>query len=88
MSKTIWKYPLDFPECTIAIPKGGRIVYVDLQGGEPMLWIEVIPGVKLDLRRFIVYGTGHLIPNHHKHVGSYQMPPFVWHIHEIIEVEE
>ena len=88
MSKMIWKYPFNYPKCRIAIPKDGKVVYVDVQRGQPQLWVEVVPRKELVPRIFIAYGTGNLIPNHHKYVGSYQIPPSVWHIHEVIEVDE
>ena len=84
--KTIWKYFFEFPQSTIAMPKGAKIVHVDVQRGEPQMWVLVESTAEKELRTFVVHGTGHPIPEYHKYVGTYQEAPFVWHIFE--EVRE
>lgn len=85
--KTIWKYPIKLSDTptTIAIPHGGKVVMVAMQGAQPTLWVEVEPSNEAEARCFAVHGTGHPISESRVHVGSFQSPPFVWHVVECTE---
>lgn len=85
----IWKYPLRGNRVgVIQMPIGAVVRYFDVQNGEPTMWVEVDPNALSEPRRFDVYGTGHslaapagLTP---RYVGSWQVPPFVWHLYELV----
>jgi len=82
--RTIWKFPLlivdDFIH--LEMPVGSRVLHVDMQGDTPCIWAELDSDAPKEVREFLVFGTGHPIPVSLNHVGSFQMPPFVWHIYE------
>ena len=82
--KTIWKYPLDLldGQQVLKMPKGAKILSIDIQGGLPTLWAEVDPEANPEARYFQVHGTGHPISNGSAFVGSAVGVPFVWHIYE------
>jgi hypothetical protein len=72
------------PEVAISMPTLAHIVLVELQhhNGEFCIWAEVDTEHPLEVRNFSVIGTGQAIPPNHVHVGSWQAPPFVWHLFE------
>jgi len=80
--KTIWKFPIPFPAGTLSMPAKARIVSVQMQGEIPTLWAEVNTDAPIEKREFVIYGTGHHQDGGH-YVGTFQSPPFVWHLYEI-----
>lgn len=83
MSRVIWKYPVPFPAGAILMPIGSRLLALQLQDETPMLWVEVdAKQPEEELRRFRVIGTGHTFDPFGTYVGTYQQPPFVWHVYE------
>lgn len=79
--KQIHKYRLPMPNQSITLEiQSHKIVYVDMQHGEPMVWLEfnsqLAPG-KITIR---CVGTGWDIPDHCKHIGTIiDAAGFVWH---------
>jgi len=73
--KTIWKYRLPGgPKVTIGMPRGAVVLTVQVQDGEPMLWVKVDPKGKPVKRFFRVFGTGHTISDDKlEYVGTFQM---------------
>lgn len=72
--KTIWKYPLEVTdEQTIMVPKGGRLLTVQVQNGVPCLWALVDPVALKEPRTLYTYGTGHPVGVATAHLGSYQL---------------
>ncbi len=86
----IWKYPLLVPLSVLTIPRGGKVVALQAQRGQPCLWVEVDPEATKELRGFRIYGTGREIPDEGvEYVGTYQDRAFVWHVYEeLVEVKE
>ena len=83
--QTIWKYPLPFPaeDAIILMHQGARILALQLQNDIPTLWVELDPALPLITRHFRFYGTGHeLSERRSAYVGTFQQPPFVWHVYE------
>lgn len=76
-----YAFPLE-DEFDLALPDGASIVLVDAQYRQPMIWALVEPIAALTVRRFRVAGTGRPLESGLIHVGSFQMPPFVWHLFE------
>lgn len=58
--KSIWKYPVVPGRFTHAIPEGGKILHLAVQGdaGEPQMWVLVDKSADTESRTFRVYGTG------------------------------
>lgn len=79
--KQVLKYPLTLGCNDLSIPPDAKIVLVGNQHGNLTMWVEVQPGPFIT-RRFMVYGTGHIIPFEEVHIGSAIMDSFVWHVFE------
>ena len=87
---TIWKYELEITDRqTILMPGGAKILAVGDQDGTLCLWAECDPG-NLGLDRVIaIVGTGHPMPGMGRpvHIGTVLMPPFVWHVFEVVNAD-
>lgn len=61
--KRVYKYPLDIQdEVVVIMPKGARVLSIQVQNGRPCLWAAVDPReMTLEERRFRIAGTGHPI---------------------------
>lgn len=86
MAETVWKYPIPHASgIELLIPIGAEILHVGSQGAEGQMWVRVNPENPKVLRTFALVGTGHDLPDHTKaYVGSFQTPPYVWHLFEIV----
>lgn len=84
-ARTIWKFPLDLvarPEP--AMPRGARVLTVQLQNGIPTVWAAVDPTAPVEPRPLVVVGTGNLLPNDAgPYIGTWQADPFVFHVFEV-----
>lgn len=90
MGRSVWKFPLiadhaQRGEIKIEMPLASKVIALQVQEGVPMLWAEVILEIpqKLETRTFAVHGTGHSIPWDRDYVGTWQEPPYVWHLYEV-----
>lgn len=80
---SIWKFPFTVSSTvTFEIPRDHRFIHVDMQGNQPCLWAVVDPGSSLTITNLRIYGTGHPIVNGEagSFIGTFQQPPFVWHV--------
>lgn len=61
--KRVYKYPLDIhDEVVVMMPKGARVLSVQVQNGSPCLWAAVDPNeLTLEERWFRIAGTGYPI---------------------------
>ena len=78
--KKIWKFaiPPQDDYIHLMLPLGSKIVFV----GEGWIWVEgAFDGGERREALFTTHGTGHPIPSQERHVGSYRVGPFVWHIY-------
>lgn len=70
----------------VSLPKAAKVVMIAYQGFNLCIWYEFDFQYKdfIEPRCFQVFGTGHLIPEHVKHVATVLSPShdFVWHIYE------
>lgn len=58
--KTIWKFNVGgIGQTTIEMPKGAKILSVQAQRGEVVMWAAVDERAKVEPRAFIVVGTGY-----------------------------
>ncbi len=81
MKKVIWKYPMGIVT-TYEMPDGAEFLDVQIQDGVACAWFLVDPSRCQAPRKFKIYGTGHPIPMRETYLGTYQSPPFVWHLFE------
>jgi hypothetical protein len=59
MFKTVFKYPLPMRGNPIQMPKGARVLSLQVQYGDPQLWALVDPEAPEEPRQFRIFGTGH-----------------------------
>lgn len=87
--KRVYKYPLDIQdEVTVMMPKGARVLSVQVQNGRPCLWAAVDPNeMTLEERFFRIAGTGHTIQDDvvDGFIGTIQMYDgrLVFHVFEM-----
>ena len=81
--RVIWKY--DISREIIRVPIWSKVLCVQLQDGEPQIWMLVDTEEKVfERRRFIVIGTGQSFNSKDmNYIGTYQQGIFVWHVFEI-----
>lgn len=82
--KVIWKYEIPIAEqFSLAIPQYGEILSVQLQNNKPKMWVVVDSDEETIVRTFQLVGTGNKeIKNGMLYIGTFQMPPYVWHLYE------
>lgn len=84
----IWKYVLQMEdEQTIKMPKGAKVLSVQMQNDEICVWALVDPAAELENKAFWIIGTGnpfYLDMNFAKYIGTVQQlgGRLVWHIFE------
>jgi hypothetical protein len=94
MNSVIFKYPISMMSVTpstliqLQMPKGARILKVQEQGSHPpvpTLWALVNQENDMEVRTFVVYGTGQQMNTDRKEVylGTAMCDPFVWHVFEV-----
>ncbi len=84
--KSVWKYSLFMDRITeLELPVGATVLHVAEQGEGPQMWVllDNNPEAPKEPRHFIVRGTGHNVDEDLTWVGTWQSPPFVWHLFEI-----
>lgn len=84
--KTIWKYPIG-TETEIEMPEFAQVLSVQVQNGEPFIWVLVNPDLARTMRRFVTYGTGHQLPsNPGMYLGTFQLSQLglVFHLFEVL----
>lgn len=82
--KKVFKYPFNIGAFNLEMPYGAKILHVTDQNGTPCLWAEVSPDGQHELRRFVIQGTGHPIPEDGRfHVKTFLSGDFVWHLYEL-----
>lgn len=90
MSTTIWKFPLALLNAQIIVmPEGAEILTVQRQNEQACLWAIVNPERNKEDRLFEIHGTGNPMEDEfgvsRKYIGTFQQPPFVWHVFERID---
>jgi hypothetical protein len=90
--KTIHKFPVPLTDAIIAIvmPKGAKILTLQVQMGKSCIWAEVDTKAEPENRRFRWTGTGHEIPKGSAilpdYVGTVQTDggAYVFHLYELL----
>lgn len=84
--RAIWKYPVHLTDQFGAhIPEGAEVLSVQVQHGEPQMWVLVEPDAPQRYRNFRVVGTGHPFdPAGWDFVGTFQISggDLVFHLFE------
>lgn len=91
--KVIYKYPLGKIQhnsvIEIEMPKGAKVLDIQMQNGDPVVWAIVNPKHSLRKRVFHVFGTGFEMHDyekkHYDHINTVQDGLLVWHIFEVHE---
>ena len=81
----IWKFPLEVQgEQVVSMPRGAKILTVQVQGTEVCLWALVDPDKGREERRFAIVGTGHDYDGDGKYIGTIQLSSgrLIFHIFE------
>lgn len=76
--RTIFKYQIEIN--SLLIPTGAEFLSVQMQHGEITSWWRVDPEAPTERIRFDVVGTGHLVQDDGRFLGTVQDGSFVWHI--------
>jgi len=74
--KTIWKFPVPIADSfSIPMPRGARILTINTQNGEPVLYALVDPKELMVSRKFALRGTGHNAESLdlNNYIGTFQM---------------
>lgn len=88
IAREIWKYELDITDRQdVSMPKGAKVLAVQMQREAVTLWAEVDPQAKREPRHFRIFGTGHPMPlqtmgYEDVYIGTVQERSFVWHVYE------
>lgn len=59
---TIFKYEIDNDDSEIELPIGAEILSVAFQHHILCMWMKIDTEVKMEIRNFEAFGTGHEIP--------------------------
>ena len=78
--KRIFKYPIVGMQ--LELPRGAKVLHVDLQDGKPMCWAEVDAQEK-GTEVYGVLPTGAELANDDLHVGTWQTGEYVWHLYRM-----
>ena len=89
MEQTIWKYKLtNSSRQTLFLPKGAKILTVQVQNIEVVLWVLVNPDNETEERIIIMFGTGNPIDTIFNekiaYIGTFQINNgnLVYHVFE------
>lgn len=77
--RVVHKFPLEIGKVSYILGRLSEVCHVGLQEGKPYVWAMVDPAWN-EKTSVVVVGTGHDIPFGWVFAGSFQMPPFVWHL--------
>jgi hypothetical protein len=82
---TIWKYAVEIDDVfKIEMPRGAEILTVQIQDDVPCMWAKVDSTAPIVTRHFGWYGTGHLMRDPFKYIGTIQRADggLVFHLFE------
>lgn len=87
-TEVIWKYqiPTEGPSRTFTIdpPEYAHFLHVDRQDDAVCMWWRVDPSFPVAPRRLQLIGTGEAYPEGWAYLGTFQDPPHVWHLFEVV----
>ncbi|MEC7161165.1 MAG: hypothetical protein VXW57_05065 [Pseudomonadota bacterium] len=86
MRETVFKYPVQLGAFSMDMPAGARVLHVDMQGAEPVMWARVNPSADIVRRRFYCAATGETLPrNAGGWIGTLKMQggALIFHVFEM-----
>ena len=76
----IYKYQLEITDSqTLALPRGFKILSIQLQNRKLCLWASVPESTYTDDITFLIAGTGHETPEG-EYIDTVQLDEFVFHV--------
>jgi hypothetical protein len=83
--ETIWKYELPGPgeRLALELPIGAQVLTVQYQNGVPTIWVKLLRSAPIEVRHFVLVGTGWPVHPEAKYIGTVQSGPYVWHLLEV-----
>lgn len=89
--KTIWKYTLSPNQAEFEMPKGAKILSVQVQHDNVCMWVE-LEGTETNFETRIIetFGTGQVMDEKKREfIGTFQLHggTLVFHVYELLEVE-
>lgn len=87
--ETIWKFPIKVTDVqSIPIPEQAKILTVQVQNGQPCVWVQLDPGHAKTGRTIRIAGTGHPLPDAESllYIGTFQLHGggLVFHVFESV----
>ena len=82
----IWKYIIRTTDViAVTMPRGAKILCVQIQREEPCIWALVDPNATIETRWLRIYGTGHPIDELGEYVGTYQLHngSLIFHVFDV-----
>lgn len=85
---TICKYPFNVSDrVDIKMPVGAVVLYVQVQEGQPFLWVKINPTIPIETRHFRIFTTGQEVDEwkmEGRYVGAFQQlnRTLVFHVFE------
>lgn len=80
---TIYKFLVRPGATEIVIPKGSEVLCVQMQNGQPHIWVKIAEDTERETIRITCYGTGWDLPGEiGKYIGTFQTGALVFHAFE------
>jgi hypothetical protein len=82
---TIYKYLITPGYTALMLPLGAKVLTVQVQNGDPFIWVLQDPNEQQARRMFTYFGTGHEVPSEYAggYIGTFmQEGTLVWHLFE------
>jgi len=83
----IFKYPVQpIGYFELELPRGAKVLTVQLQFGNPQMWVSLNPDAKKEKRLFITVATGQRITEKNlTYIGTFQIMngTLIWHLFEV-----
>jgi hypothetical protein len=79
----IWKYDVSH-QFDVDLPGDAKVVDVQVQGKEPVMWVLLNPELPKNRRRFFAVATGESFDSTNaSYIATFQLGMFVFHLFEL-----
>lgn len=83
MIKVIWKYAVA-PYFVLDLPEDAEVLTVQLQNGQPVMWVKLDPQAPCISRPFVSIATGSSFNDEGAYyIGTFQVEGLVFHVFEV-----
>jgi hypothetical protein len=79
----VWKYVMSGPSWSFLIPIGAKVLTVGIQDHRVVIWALVDITHETEKRGFLGVGTGGVVPEDAKYIGTVFYETLVHHIFEV-----